>query len=70
MKAKVIIENGNIGIILNTENEFEKEVLENVYENKYEITKTNIKITRYSKSLYSHYSIIININEKQLKTKQ
>lgn len=63
MKAKVIIENGCTEIILTPENEFEEDVLEKVYENKYEITNTKIYVLAYY-GIYSKHKITININKK------
>ena len=68
MKAKVVIENGSTEIILKPDNEFEINLLEQVIDNKYKVTDTNVN-SNYSYGTHSNHNITITINKKDLTNK-
>ena len=63
MKSKVVIENGEIEIVLTPENDFEREVLDKIYsnKNKYDIF-TDVKldsVNYYDKK----YKLVVSLKE-------
>jgi hypothetical protein len=63
MKAKVIIENGETTIVLNPENEFEKDIIEKVRDRK-DINVSTFFEAEYSFGMYNKQKIQIKINDK------
>jgi len=66
MKAKVIIENGNSQIVLTFENEFEKDIIDKVYQypNRYERTASfSSESETYSSSSRKNQKITIDITK-------
>lgn len=65
MKAKVIIENLETDIILTPENEFEKRLLEDMYDMKNKYNFFPSVDSEYSMGVVQNYSLKINIKEEQ-----
>jgi hypothetical protein len=66
MKAKVIIENGLSTIILTPDNDFEKQVVENVYNNREKVSiESDVEVVKntFTQELQGH---TINIKLKKL----
>lgn len=63
MKAKVIIENGEIQIVLTPENDFEIDVIEKIYDKKEKYNVLTSFNANVSYGTYSKHNIEINIKE-------
>lgn len=63
MKAKVVIENWETTIVLDTENEFEIDVLEKVYSKKERYNLNTIVDAQYNYGTFSKHRIEISIKE-------
>jgi hypothetical protein len=63
MKAKVVIENGETEIILTPSNDFDKDVLEKIYNNKSRFSLHTDVDAIYNYGGYSNHKLIINIKE-------
>jgi hypothetical protein len=63
MKAKVIIENGETEVILTPENDFEKDIIENIADRKKDFNIHTTAETNYSYSQHSNHKIVMNIKE-------
>ena len=66
MKAKVIIENGLSTIVLTPDNDFEKQVVENVYNNREKVEiESDVEVVKntFTQELQGH---TINIKLKKL----
>jgi len=63
MKTKVIIENGEIDIILTPENDFEKDIIEKMVDRKKDYSIHTTANTDYLYSNHSKHKITMNIKE-------
>ncbi len=64
MKTKVIIENGTTEIVLTPENEFERQIIENIYNAK-KTTETKVRYTSLMGDTSNHsITITANINDQ------
>lgn len=66
MKTKVIIENGESKIVLTPENDFEKDILEKLYDDKYE-TSTVLESDYCFGSLTGRENYRLNVHLKETK---
>lgn len=63
MKTKVVIENGEIEIVLTPENDFEKDIVEKMVDRKKDFSIHTTADTKYQYSSHSNHKIVMNIKE-------
>jgi succinylarginine dihydrolase len=63
MKTKIVIENGKTELILTPENDFDKDVLKKIYNNKSKFSiHTNVE-AEYNYGDYKNHKLVLNIKE-------